>query len=115
MDSPKVDDLSIKITDFCFSRFFNQSKGLKLSLGSPLYMAPEILQGKKYDSKIDIWSLGVITYTLLSGEFPFQASSFSELNEKVKYESPDTDSIKFSNITTNAKQFIEACLTKKAS
>lgn len=67
LDSKDHDNLDIKITDFGFSCFFDPSEGLNLVLGSPLYMAPELHQGKAYDEKVDTWSLGVITYMLLSG------------------------------------------------
>ncbi len=61
----------IKISDFGFSCFFDPSEGLELVLGSPLYMAPEIIQNKIYNEKVDIWSIGVITYMLLTKRNPF--------------------------------------------
>jgi serine/threonine protein kinase len=48
-------------------------------VGTPYYIAPEIISRKKYGSKVDIWSLGVITYLLLSGSLPFVGSSKDEL------------------------------------
>jgi len=44
-------------------------------LGSPLYMAPEILASNEYDSLADIWSLGVIFYQMIYGYFPYQANN----------------------------------------
>jgi len=67
MGSKDVNDLKIKLTDFGFSCFFNPKIGLKQHLGSPLYMAPEIVKEQKYDSKVDIWSIGIIMYKLLTG------------------------------------------------
>jgi len=49
MASKNLDDLKIKLTDFGFSCFFNPKIGLKKQLGSPLYMAPEIVKEQKYD------------------------------------------------------------------
>ena len=40
-------------------------------MGTPLYMAPELIKSQKYDSKIDIWSAGIVSYILLSGKLPF--------------------------------------------
>jgi serine/threonine protein kinase len=66
-------DLNIKLTDFGFACFFKEGEGKSELLGSPLYMAPEIVRNQEqYDSKVDIWSTGVITYILLSGKAPFR-------------------------------------------
>jgi len=75
MVSKEKDNLEIKITDFGMSCFFDPDKGLNLQLGSPLFMAPEVLSGKKYNEKCDIYSLGIITFTMLSGDFPFRADN----------------------------------------
>lgn len=48
-------------------------------LGSPLYMAPEILRGEEYCNKADIWSLGVVLYELLFGFCPFEEKSIAKL------------------------------------
>lgn len=48
-------------------------------LGSPLYMAPEIIEEKKYDHRVDIWSAGVICYILLSGRPPFKGRTKQDI------------------------------------
>lgn len=75
------DEVVLKLTDFGFAVFFNQEKGLKQVLGSPLYMAPEIVAQKNYDSKVDIWSLGVLTHILLTGCPPFFGKTKPEIYE----------------------------------
>ena len=71
LESKDKNNLDIKISDFGFSCFFDPQKGLDLVLGSPLYMAPEIILNKNYNEKVDIWSIGVISYMLLTGRNPF--------------------------------------------
>lgn len=52
---------------------------LKEFLGTPYYIAPEIIKSKRYGSKCDIWSLGVLVFQLISGEFPFNGKTKTEL------------------------------------
>ena len=63
----------VKIGDFGVSKRASVSKDLKLStiIGTPLYMAPEILMGKKYTASVDIWALGVCIFELLTLKRPF--------------------------------------------
>jgi calcium-dependent protein kinase len=79
MESKQLDNLEVKITDFGFAAYFDPKEGLKEVLGSPLYMAPEIIDGKFYDNKVDIWSFGVIAYILLSGRPPFNGKNKQEI------------------------------------
>jgi len=60
--SREMDNFDIKIADLGFAQKFDKKTGLELVLGTPLYMAPELVRHKKYDEKVDVWSLGVITY-----------------------------------------------------
>lgn len=64
----------IKIIDFGTSLLFDSAKSLDEKLGTPYYIAPEVLN-KKYNEKCDIWSCGVIVYILLSGMPPFNGQS----------------------------------------
>lgn len=64
-------DGEIKLIDFGLSKQQTASQKLKTIAGTPYYMAPEILENQNYDSKIDIWSLGVMLYVFMSGYLPF--------------------------------------------
>eukprot|EP00123_Amoebidium_parasiticum_P015227 comp22842_c0_seq1/m.35986 comp22842_c0_seq1/g.35986 ORF comp22842_c0_seq1/g.35986 comp22842_c0_seq1/m.35986 type:complete len:754 (-) comp22842_c0_seq1:841-3102(-) len=85
-------DLNIKIADFGFSNEYTPGGVLDTFCGSPPYAAPELFQGIVYEGpEVDIWSMGVILYTLVSGALPFDGSNLKELRERViqgKYRVP---------------------------
>ncbi|EPB82510.1 CAMK/CAMKL protein kinase [Mucor circinelloides 1006PhL] len=77
-------DDNVKICDFGFARQTDKNQLLKTFCGSLAYSAPEVIQRQNYSGPAtDIWSLGVILYTLLAGELPFDDDSESELQRKV--------------------------------
>jgi BR serine/threonine kinase len=86
------DSNNIRIADFGFARWMRHATA-DTSCGSPHYAAPEIVKGETYDGrKSDIWSAGVVLYTLLSGKLPFDDTSIRALLQKVKvgqYRMPD--------------------------
>lgn len=73
----------IKIIDFGTSLVFDENKKLDEKLGTPYYIAPEVL-AKNYGPKCDIWSCGVITYIVLSGIPPFNGASDQEIMKKLR-------------------------------
>ncbi|RZC67539.1 hypothetical protein C5167_011223 [Papaver somniferum] len=77
-------DAVIKISDFGLSRFIHPGENAETVCGSPLYMAPEILQFQRYDEKIDMWSVGVILFELLNGYPPFCGRSNVQLIKNIK-------------------------------
>ena len=72
-----------KITDFGFSTIIDKRKK-SLSIGSPMYMAPEVIS-RMYDSKADIWALGVIAYILLTGKSPFEGKDNDAMFVQIRY------------------------------
>ncbi|XP_031564129.1 serine/threonine-protein kinase MARK2-like isoform X2 [Actinia tenebrosa] len=108
-------DMNIKIADFGFSNEFTPGNKLDTFCGSPPYAAPELFQGKKYDGpEVDVWSLGVILYTLVSGSLPFDGQNLKELRERVlrgKYRIPFYMSTDCENLL---KRFLIINPTKRA-
>ena len=73
----------IKIIDFGTSLVMKDKQTLDEKLGTPYYIAPEVLN-KSYNEKCDIWSCGVICYIIISGIPPFNGASDQEIMKKVK-------------------------------
>lgn len=104
--SSYVDDnnelnLNIKVTDFglAVKKQGRRSEAmLQTTCGTPMYMAPEVINAHEYSQQCDIWSIGVIMYILLCGEPPFLASSEEKLFELIRkgnlsFEDPVWDSV----------------------
>lgn len=81
------DTFVAKLTDFGLSRFVGESRFMHTMCGTPLYVAPEVLQSLGtggYTSAVDIWSLGVILYLMLSGSIPFPCTTDTALFAAIK-------------------------------
>lgn len=77
-------DKGIKLVDFGLSNTFKANETLKTACGSPCYAAPEMISGKAYNgTKVDVWSLGVVLFALLSGFLPFEDPDTGELYKKI--------------------------------
>jgi len=73
-------DRQLKLCDFGFARALTQQSLTLTSVkGTPLYMAPELVQEQPYDHTVDLWSLGVILYELFRGEPPFYTNNIIAL------------------------------------
>ena len=100
---------NVKLADFGLSNIMRDGIFLYSSCGSPNYAAPELINGKYYNgSSIDIWSCGVILYTLLTGALPFNEKQTAKLYNKIrecKYVLPE-------NLSDSAKDLIFRMLQK---
>lgn len=77
----------LKIADFGFAKCsFDLSNTV---CGSPLYMAPEVIKGMPYNNSVDLWSVGVIIWEMVTGSVPFPANNWAELVSKVDSYSPE--------------------------
>jgi serine/threonine protein kinase len=105
------DQRTVKIADFGFARILGSDALEATVCGSPLYMAPEILCGTQYNSKADLWSVGVILYEMLCGARPFQeVKDIVDLRRRV-----DKDPIQFPTrvqISRECRRLLVALLQK---
>ncbi|CAH1981370.1 unnamed protein product [Acanthoscelides obtectus] len=111
------DDAEIKIIDFGFARLKQEKEPLHTPCFTLHYAAPEVLKGdpEGYDENCDLWSLGVILYTMLCGKAPFHARSRDEtvslIMERIKDGDFSFDSTAWSGVSTEAKNVVRGLLT----
>jgi len=101
----------IKVADFGLSKMFDRELLLS-QCGSPTYVAPEVLLATPYDQAVDMWAIGVITFVLLTGCFPFfeEGTNYKALYQKiidVDYSFPDDPPL-----SPEAQSFISNLLVK---
>eukprot|EP01129_Flabellula_baltica_P017016 TRINITY_DN929_c0_g1_i4.p1 TRINITY_DN929_c0_g1~~TRINITY_DN929_c0_g1_i4.p1 ORF type:complete len:602 (+),score=118.05 TRINITY_DN929_c0_g1_i4:28-1806(+) len=104
-----LEKLTIKISDFGLSKEFSKSQ-LLTACGTPEYVAPEVLLSKPYDQSADIWSIGVITYMLLSGCPPFYGADQDTIFSRILHVNFHFSIPIFKEISNEAKSFISALL-----
>ena len=79
------ENFDIKITDYGSSKKLKSlSRNCSTNIGTTVYMAPEILNGEKYNYKCDLWSLGIIIYKLYFGKSPFLGETEEDLKKKIE-------------------------------
>eukprot|EP01112_Ceratiomyxa_fruticulosa_P023524 TRINITY_DN901_c0_g1_i1.p1 TRINITY_DN901_c0_g1~~TRINITY_DN901_c0_g1_i1.p1 ORF type:complete len:344 (+),score=61.09 TRINITY_DN901_c0_g1_i1:152-1183(+) len=100
----------VRIADFGLSKIFDGGEELRTACGTPDYVAPEVLECKPYDMAVDMWSVGVITYILLSGFTPFFAETHHDLFKKIISLDYDFPSPEWDDVTDQAKEFIKHLL-----
>ncbi|KAL0739466.1 hypothetical protein Bca4012_015676 [Brassica carinata] len=108
----KDDDFSLKAIDFGLSVFFKPGQIFTDVVGSPYYVAPEVLL-KRYGPEADVWTAGVILYILLSGVPPFWAETQQGIFDAVLKGYIDFDSDPWPVISDSAKDLIRRMLSSK--
>lgn len=80
-----TDSDTVRLIDFglCSSLVSKTENKDQIVAGTPYYMAPETIEGGYFDSKADMWSLGVLLYIMMSGYLPFQGKSTPQIFEKI--------------------------------
>lgn len=102
-----------KIADFGFAKAvvkLGSTHMLKSLVGSPYYMAPQLLSNQQYCYKCDIWSLAVMYYEMVMGDLPWLASDPPSLLKKI-LQHPIVNKLKNCKITNFSIYFLERCLT----
>ena len=107
------DDSKILLTDFGFASTRRSGDDTTMSemVGTPEYIAPEVLMKTPYTCAIDNWAIGVITYIMLSGLMPFDDPSRPELYKKIKYLEYNFSGNPWPQVSDSAKSFISRFLT----
>jgi len=109
----KSENSPIKVVDFGLSKYSSHGpfgKTMKTPCGTPTYVAPEVLFKNGYGSQVDMWSLGVILYVLLSGYPPFYGSTLPKLIMRIKRAEFDFNLPIFKSISQEAKDVISGLL-----
>lgn len=107
-----MENNTVKLIDFGLGKMMKVNEKTDSIVGSPLYVAPEVLS-KNYTKKCDIWSLGVIIFLLVGGYPPFLGENNGETNIKIlsmKYEFKESG---FKNASEDVKDLIRHCLVKE--
>ena len=108
----KVGDLTcIKMIDFGLSKDFSEQNTMHTMNGSPYYIAPEVFL-QNYNMKIDIWSMGVVLYILLSGKVPFPGHTEPEIISNVIKGEYHFNHKAFKYVSDECKDLIKKCLVK---
>ncbi|XP_010521536.1 PREDICTED: calcium-dependent protein kinase 12 [Tarenaya hassleriana] len=105
------DDAPLKATDFGLSVFYKPGETFSEVVGSPYYVAPEVLR-KHYGPESDVWSAGVILYILLSGVPPFWAESEMGIFRQILQGKLDFKSNPWPSISDSAKDLIQKMLDR---
>ncbi|BBN08677.1 calcium-dependent protein kinase [Marchantia polymorpha subsp. ruderalis] len=105
----KTEESPLKTTDFGLSVFFKPGETFTNLVGSPYYIAPEVLN-KLYGPEADVWSAGVILYILLSGVPPFWGETDQVIFRKIQRGRVDYNSYPWPSISASAKDLVRRML-----
>lgn len=105
------DDSAVKIADFGFAKKVAAPQSLTTQCGTPGYVAPEILEGIPYDTRADMWSVGVILYILLGGYPPFIENNQRDLFRKIRRGEYEFHEEYWGTVSNEAKNLIASLLT----
>ena len=105
---------NVKIMDFGLSKILGKKEKSTDGFGTLTFVSPEVLIRKPYNKEVDIWSLGVILYLMLSGDLPFDDPDDNEQNiaKAIVYQDVKFPSEKFGKRSKAVIELIQKCLTK---
>ncbi|KAL3506131.1 hypothetical protein ACH5RR_031513 [Cinchona calisaya] len=102
----------LKLADFGSSEFIHDGQLISGVVGTPYYVAPEVIGGRDYDEKVDIWSAGVVLYIMLAGFPPFYGDSASEIFEAVLRANLRFPTRAFNSVSSEAKDLLRRMISK---
>uniref|UniRef100_A0A672IXZ6 Serine/threonine-protein kinase n=1 Tax=Salarias fasciatus TaxID=181472 RepID=A0A672IXZ6_SALFA len=101
----------VKLCDFGFARIIGEKSFRRSVVGTPAYLAPEVLRSKGYNRSLDMWSVGVIVYVSLSGTFPFNEDE--DINDQIQNAAFMYPPTPWKDISTEATDLINNLLQVK--
>ena len=110
-DSPK-EVHQIRLTDFGLSKLIVPGETMYESCGTPAYVAPEVLHKHGYGKEVDVWSTGVILYTMLARALPFHDKDKKKTFKLIKEAEPDLKNEVWPQISEECKELIRLMLVK---
>ncbi|XP_032931040.1 myosin light chain kinase 2, skeletal/cardiac muscle [Catharus ustulatus] len=105
----------VKIIDFGLARRYNPNEKLKVNFGTPEFLSPEVVNYEQVSYTTDMWSMGVITYMLLSGLSPFLGDDDTETLNNVLAANWYFDEETFESVSSEAKDFVSNLIIKDKS
>uniref|UniRef100_A0A8C4J9K5 Myosin light chain kinase 2, skeletal/cardiac muscle n=1 Tax=Dromaius novaehollandiae TaxID=8790 RepID=A0A8C4J9K5_DRONO len=105
----------VKIIDFGLARRYNPREKLKVNFGTPEFLSPEVVSYEQVSYSTDMWSMGVITYMLLSGLSPFLGDNDTETLNNVLAADWYFDEETFESVSEEAKDFVSNLIIKQKS
>ncbi|XP_068063821.1 myosin light chain kinase 2, skeletal/cardiac muscle [Anomalospiza imberbis] len=105
----------VKIIDFGLARRYNPNEKLKVNFGTPEFLSPEVVNYEQVSYSTDMWSMGVITYMLLSGLSPFLGDDDTETLNNVLAANWYFDEETFESVSNEAKDFVSNLIIKDKS
>ncbi|KAL5704430.1 hypothetical protein ACHQM5_022864 [Ranunculus cassubicifolius] len=106
---------TLKLADFGEACRYFEGKKLMAEVGTPAYTAPEVLSGRGYTDKVDIWSAGVVLYELLTGEVPFEGDSFEVVSQEMRKKRLDLTTGRWKYISPPARDLVGKMLCAEVS
>ena len=106
-------DNQVKLVDFGISLIRSTEENMPSFIGTPSYIAPELIDDSKPSALSDLFSLGVLMYQMLSGELPFTGKDIHAVLYKIMYEQPEDLIQKVKNLPASSSDLVKKLLAKK--
>jgi len=108
----KRDDVDVRLADFGFAQHVHAPNSLSSQCGTPFFVAPEVINRKPYDQKVDMWSIGVTCYLLLCGDTPFNGKNRQQLFRRISCDEATFNDDKWGHVSDEGVEFVRGLLTK---